>query len=114
MSDVVSGEELKKLIDSNGEYVLIDVREPEELEMGKIPTSVNIPLDDLYDALEMSGEEFIDKYGIPKPDEGENMIYYCMTGNRSGIARQLSVTKGYLKSKNYMGSMVEWMSLYGV
>lgn len=41
-SQIVNYEEVKKLAD-HPEKLLVDVREPDEVAAGKIPTSINIP-----------------------------------------------------------------------
>ena len=49
---IISTDELKELIDKKEDYILVDVREPDEIkEYGKIPTSINIPLGELKEKL---------------------------------------------------------------
>lgn len=59
----------------SGDYHLIDVREPMELEMdGKIEDARNIPLGEL----EERKQEITNLNG--------NIIFFCRSGNRSGKA----------------------------
>lgn len=58
-----------------GNYHLIDVREPMELEMdGEIETAINIPLGEIEDR-----KEEVEQLDGPK-------IFFCRSGNRSGKA----------------------------
>uniref|UniRef100_A0A8C3X4T9 Thiosulfate sulfurtransferase like domain containing 3 n=1 Tax=Catagonus wagneri TaxID=51154 RepID=A0A8C3X4T9_9CETA len=64
--------ELKSLLKSK-KIMLIDVRETWEiLEYGKIPGSVNIPLDDVGEALQMSPKDFKEKYSEVKPSKSDS------------------------------------------
>lgn len=59
----------------SGNYNLIDVREPMELEMdGEIESALNIPLGELEDR-----KEEVEQLDGPK-------IFFCRSGNRSGKA----------------------------
>ncbi|AQX06408.1 sulfurtransferase [Elizabethkingia meningoseptica] len=66
-----------------GNYHLIDVREPMELEMnGAIDEAINIPLGEI--------EERQDEI---KNLEG-NVIFFCRSGNRSGQATEFFKSQG--------------------
>ena len=103
---VITGDELKSLIKSKVGYILIDVREPDELKHGMIPTAKHIPLGEIDKALDMSEIDFKEKYGfnISKKD---NLIFYCRTGSRSGVAAVKALNQGF-KARNYKGSIWEW------
>uniref|UniRef100_A0A1B6D4J2 Rhodanese domain-containing protein n=1 Tax=Clastoptera arizonana TaxID=38151 RepID=A0A1B6D4J2_9HEMI len=89
--------ELETLLKSKNVYV-IDVREKHEInKSGKIPTSINIPLDDLKEALNENSEDFQKKYGRKKPDKNDNIVMYCRRGPRSIKARKEAVRHGYKK-----------------
>lgn len=100
--------ELKELIESKKDYILIDVRNEDELQNGIIPTSKNIPLPEFENALELNGEEFEKKFNFPKFEKEDNLILYCRTGSRSDMATKFAISKGFTKSKNYAGSIWEW------
>jgi len=76
--------ELKTLLDSNAnDYVLIDVRNPNEYQIAKIPNSVLIPLPDIENGS-----------AIPKIKElvnGYRLIAHCKMGGRS--AKALAILK---------------------
>ncbi|WHF52056.1 rhodanese-like domain-containing protein [Chryseobacterium gotjawalense] len=66
-----------------GNYHLIDVREPMELEMdGEIESALNIPLGEIQDR-----KDEIEQLNGPK-------IFFCRSGNRSGKAME------FFKSQN--------------
>ena len=66
-----------------GNYHLIDVREPMELEMdGEIESALNIPLGEIQDR-----KEEVEQLEGPK-------IFFCRSGNRSGKALE------FFKSQN--------------
>jgi len=67
----------------SGNYALIDVREPMELEMdGNIEGAVNIPLGEVEDRK----DEIL---SIEKP-----VILFCRSGNRSGKALEYLNSQG--------------------
>ena len=109
--EIISRQELKTLIDTKGKYVLIDVREKEELGYGMIPTAKNIPLHDCEEALSLSQEDFEKKYAFPKPKKEETIIFYCRTGGRSAIATAVAEKEGYTHAKNYAGSIYDWAEI---
>lgn len=107
MAKTIKIKELKELIAKKKDYILIDVRNPDELVNGIIPTSKNIPLDELENALEMNPEKFRESYNFSKFSKKDNLIFYCRTGGRSLIATNLAASKGY-NARNYAGSIWEW------
>uniref|UniRef100_A0A2K5EB65 Rhodanese domain-containing protein n=1 Tax=Aotus nancymaae TaxID=37293 RepID=A0A2K5EB65_AOTNA len=72
ISKDVTYKELKNLLNSKN-IMLIDVREAWEiLEYGKIPGSINIPLDEVGEALQMNPTDFKEKYNEVKPSKSDN------------------------------------------
>lgn len=109
--EIISREEVKKLIDTKAKYVLIDVRETEELAYGMIPTAHNVPLHELEYALALLPEDFQKKYGFEKPKKEEVVIFYCRTGGRSAMATAFAEEQGYVHAKNYAGSIYDWATI---
>jgi thiosulfate:glutathione sulfurtransferase len=107
---IVTTEELKELIASKANFILLDVRNKDELHNGIIPTSKNLPLPEFEGALDLSEEEFKEKFNFSKPTKDDNIICYCRTGQRSHIATQLAISKGF-KAKNYEGSIWQWSEI---
>lgn len=113
---IVSYEEVKQL-PNNPKKLLIDVREPSELqETGQISSSINIPLGQVSEELSanMDKKAFKAKYGRDKPDENTEIIFHCKIGRRSQNAAELAKSLGYKNSKNYVGSWTEWAEKEGL
>jgi len=72
---IIDSEKLTSLISQNEDIYLLDVREPAELEVTKIESSVNIPLSEIF---EING---MDNIPTDKP-----VIVICGSGNRATIA----------------------------
>ena len=76
--------------------LLLDVRSPEEFQLGTIDGSVNIPLDDLRDRLTE----------IPKDKE---IHLFCQVGLRGYLAARILMQNGYLHVKNLSGGYKTWL-----
>ncbi|KAF9649045.1 Rhodanese-like protein, partial [Thelephora ganbajun] len=92
---------------------LIDVREPDEVVQGSIPSSVNIPLSVLPGSLYMKAEDFEKKFGFKKPRRDQEIIFYCRSGVRAATAGDIAKKNGYEKLYNYKGSWLEWVQKEG-
>ncbi len=96
----ISVTELKRLLDSGiNDYVLLDVRNPNEYEIAKIPGSVLIPLSDIENGT-----------GVEKVRElvnGHKLIAHCKMGGRS--AKALSILKqAGIEGTNVTGGILAW------
>ncbi len=109
--NTITRDELKTLIDTKAEYVLIDVRETHEMQYGAIPTSENLPMSDFIEAFSSSSDEFKSRYGFDKPKKDSAIILYCRSGNRSAQATLYLTSVGYLNVRNYMGSILDWAKI---
>jgi len=95
-SDYRNQDNLKSLLDSDrSDFLLLDVRTPEEFSAGHIPESVNIPYDTLPGAL--PGNTAKDQL----------IIVYCRSGNRSGIAARALKKAGYTNIQDF-GGISRW------
>ncbi|BAG03088.1 MAG: molybdopterin-synthase adenylyltransferase MoeB [Microcystis sp. M048S1] len=92
--------ELKALIDSNAnDYILIDVRNPNEYQIANIPNSVLIPLPDIENGA-----------AIPKIKElvnGYRLIAHCKMGGRSAKALAILKDAG-IEGINVKGGISAW------
>ncbi len=92
--------ELKELLDSNAnDYILIDVRNPNEYQIAKIPNSVLIPLPDIENGS-----------AIPKIKElvnGYRLIAHCKMGGRSAKALAILKEAG-IEGINVKGGISAW------
>lgn len=74
---------MKKNIETK-EPILIDVRTPEEYNMGHVPHAINIPLQVLL--------EEIQTYDFPVD---ASIAVCCESGGRSGVAQSMLMQKGF-------------------
>ena len=89
-------EELKRRLDGNDAFLLLDVRETREFEICRIPGSVHIPLGDLPSRLsELAGRD--------------DIIVHCKSGVRSGRAVRLLREAGYPGARNLDGGILAWI-----
>ncbi|KAI0639193.1 Rhodanese-like protein [Trametes polyzona] len=111
---VITYEELKpKTLQPSPDKYLIDVREPDEVLQGSIPSAVNLPLSVLSSALHLPPSEFKEKFGFEKPRPNQEITFYCRSGKRSTTAADVAKRNGYTNILNYKGSWLEWSSREG-
>ncbi|XP_077145786.1 thiosulfate sulfurtransferase/rhodanese-like domain-containing protein 3 [Ranitomeya variabilis] len=104
----INYEELKNLLKKDG-VVHIDVREPWEIkEYGVIKGSINIPLGELGDALQMTPEDFEKKYEKKLPEKSNPLVFSCLAGIRSGKALGVATSLGYSSVHHYTGGFDDW------
>ena len=88
-------DQLQALISTRLEaYYLVDVRTPQEYQMGHIPTAVNIP----YDLIAAQP---------PTSEKHALIIVYCESGRRSAKAKQSLDSLGYLRVIDF-GGVSRW------
>ncbi|MBO9130891.1 rhodanese-like domain-containing protein [Bacillus sp. 165] len=90
----ITTEELQKRIAGEETLYLVDVREDEEVESGKIPEAVHIKMGDIPSKL-----DFFDK-------ENE-YIFICRSGMRSERVCEYLQEQGF-KVVNMEGGMLNW------
>lgn len=88
--------------------LLVDVREPQELENhGLVPNAVNIPVGDVEAAFAMPKDDFKANLGIDKPSMNDPVVFFCVKGIRAKTAKDLVEQKGYKQSFYFPGSFTE-------
>ena len=109
----LTAEEFKCAIESDEIYV-IDVREPYEVAIGRVPAKrfVNIPLGNIFTAFRMTNEEFKKHFGVSKFQKQDKIVTMCKVGIRSTFALQAAQEYGYKNTKHYLGGWAEWQSTY--
>ncbi|KAI5475515.1 endoplasmic reticulum protein [Pseudohyphozyma bogoriensis] len=106
---IISYDELKPITKNpSDDVVVIDVREPDEVALGSIPSSVNIPLSDFEKSLSLDEGDFTKKHGFHKPGKTQKIVFYCRSGKRSTTASDLARKAGFKGVRNYTGSWLEW------
>jgi adenylyltransferase/sulfurtransferase len=89
------GESLSFDFAQDVKMILLDVREPHELEISALPNAVNIPLGQLAGRLS-------------ELDSAQEMVIFCKAGTRSARALELLVSAGFKKVKNLKGGINAW------
>ncbi|KAI8805944.1 Rhodanese-like domain-containing protein [Cladochytrium replicatum] len=109
---VISKEDLHNLVTGkvNEPYILIDVREADEVAAGQIDTAKWIRLGELPDALMASKTEFQQLYGFPQVQKDDNVIFYCRSGRRSANAVAMASMLGFKRVRHYDGGWLGWTS----
>lgn len=95
-STKISQVEAKKIIDTEENIVILDVRTLEEYKEGHIKNSTLIPLDELESII----EDVI-------PDKKTKILVYCRSGNRSNTAVKKLATMGYINAFDF-GGINDW------
>jgi adenylyltransferase/sulfurtransferase len=81
------------------DFVLLDVRNPNEYEIAKIPGSVLVPLPDIEDG------EGVDK--VKELLNGHRLIAHCKMGGRSAKALGILKEAG-IEGTNVLGGITAW------
>ena len=92
----ISPEEAKVLMDTQEDYVILDVRTQEEFDAGHIPGAILIPNTEIADRAEQE-----------LPDKDQLLLVYCRSGNRSKQASQILVELGYTNIREF-GGINDW------
>uniref|UniRef100_A0A8C3NCL2 Uncharacterized protein n=1 Tax=Geospiza parvula TaxID=87175 RepID=A0A8C3NCL2_GEOPR len=104
----LSYQELKDLKKAN--VLHIDVRERWEIDrFGKIPESINIPLGELMEALQMDPMEFKEQYNQKMPSKSDPVVFSCLAGTRSKQALGFAMSLGFSRVQQYAGGFDDWV-----
>ncbi len=90
--DQISPEEAKTLMDTETNYIILDVRTADEYAEGHIPNAVNLDHEDVPSQAEAM-----------LPDKDALILVYCRSGRRSKIAAEALVEFGYTNVKEFGG-----------
>ena len=90
--------ELKAKIDSGEKFMLIDVREPGEFEIVRIPGSVLIPK-----------QEFLNGSALEKLPQDIPIILHCKSGVRSAECLAVLKQAGFADATHVAGGVVAWV-----
>ena len=93
----ITVQELKSKIDAQENYYLIDVREPSEYEIVKIPTAHLIPK-----------QGFIDGSVLATLPQDRPIILHCKSGVRSAECLAILKDAGFSDASHVFGGVVAW------
>ena len=92
----ISMDEAVKMMKNEKNYIILDVRRPDEYAKGHIPGAINVPNE------EIGTEE------IPElPDQSQLILVYCRSGRRSKEASEKLVKLGYTNIVEF-GGILDW------
>lgn len=91
----ITVEELKRRIDAREDLVIVDVREPREVQICALPGSLRIPLGVLGENLD-------------RLSDAEEIVVHCKTGARSAQAVRLLLGAGFRNVSNLEGGIDRW------
>ncbi|WP_018983320.1 rhodanese-like domain-containing protein [Salinimonas chungwhensis] len=81
----------------NDEWLLIDVRSPQEFAQGHIPGAINMPHNEITVFIEqLEGEQ-------PKP-----IVVYCRSGRRAMLAAEILKKNNFPDVRHLEGDMMGW------
>jgi molybdopterin/thiamine biosynthesis adenylyltransferase/rhodanese-related sulfurtransferase/molybdopterin converting factor small subunit len=92
-------EELKARMDRRDDIWILDVREPNEFQICRIPDSTLIPLGELPKRLTE----------VPRGADAPDIIVHCKMGGRSAKAVNLLRERGFTRVQNLKGGILQWI-----
>ena len=89
-------ETAKGIFETEGDYMILDVRRADEFADGHIPGAINVANEDIH-AIEPS----------ELPDKNQTIYVYCRSGNRSKQAASKLAAMGYTNIIEF-GGIMDW------
>ena len=92
----ITMDEAVTMMDEETDYIILDVRRPDEFAEKHIPNAINVP------------NETIGEEAIPElPDKYQLILVYCRSGNRSKQASKKLAAMGYTNVYEF-GGINDW------
>lgn len=82
---------------SEMDFLIIDVRRPDEFEQGHVPNAINIPLSEIENTVHL----------FPQGDTP--IVMYCRSGKRADKALNIMHERGYTDLLHLQGDMLGWI-----
>ena len=92
----IDAEQAKTLMDTETDYIILDVRTEEEYNEGHIPNAILIPNTEIRERAELE-----------LTDQDQLILVYCRSGNRSRQAANKLVDLGYTNIYDF-GGIIDW------
>ena len=92
----ISMDEAVKMMKNEKNYIILDVRRPDEYAEGHIPGAINVPNE------EIGAAEIAEL-----PDKSQLILVYCRSGRRSKEASEKLVKLGYTNIVEF-GGILDW------
>ena len=88
--------ELKERLDRGEALAIVDVREPHEYQICRIPGAALIPMREL-------------PARVDELDRGAELVVHCRSGVRSANAVLWLRSQGFTRARNLTGGILEWI-----
>ena len=92
----ISVNEAVEMMETEKDYIILDVRTIEEYKEGHIPNAICVPNETI-------GENAMEEL----PDKEQVIFVYCRSGNRSKQAATKLAEQGYTKVYEF-GGIIDW------
>ena len=93
----ISQAEAQKIINGKKDYILLDVRTPEEYEKKHIPNAVLLPIAEIKAG----------NVAETLPDKKQKILVYCWTGRRAEDSAIMLADMGYSNVISF-GGLIDW------
>ena len=97
----VSPEQVREMLARGDDVAVIDVREPNEWNLGHLPGATHIPRGVLESTIE------------PRVPRERKVVLYCASGNRSALAAEMLGQMGYRDVSSMAGGFRGWAQAGG-
>jgi rhodanese-related sulfurtransferase len=97
----VTPEQVRDMQIRNERVVYLDVREPNEWNLGHLPHAIHLPRGNLETKVE------------PLIDRGQRVVIYCARGNRSALAALTMKQMGYENVSSMSRGFLGWAEING-
>lgn len=96
---ILNASELKNALEKEKDFVLVDVRTPDEYKAGHLSGSLLVPLD----TIDRNAENVL-------TDKDKKLFVYCRTGRRSAEAVGKLRSMGYTNVYDVSGGITAWQA----
>lgn len=95
----ITVQDFKARLDRGDRIFLLDVREPNEFQICRIPGSTLIPLGELPRRLNE----------LPSGPDAPDIVVHCKMGGRSAKAVRQLMERGFTRVENLKGGILDWI-----
>ena len=94
----IFAEELRSMLNSSEEFILVDARGPGEYSSGSIPGAVNIPAPEM-------------RTRFTELQKEKKIVVFCSSGHRSSMGASILAANGFEKLAHLSGGIAAWKTL---
>jgi len=91
----VDVKQLKDMLDKGIDFILLDVRNDNEVILSNISKSIHIPMNTIPNR-------------FTELDKSKEIVIYCKSGKRSAKVCEFLINNGYKNIKNLQGGILAW------